>query len=140
LRKLVQSALGIQEGTESNRRDQITLEEFEFNGQPVTGLSETLRHEQRRQFWLHLMQVCLYPVLALGVLAFLWRIFKRAPDVDIPLPSPANDRMLGTPAKTSAIQTPEGVITVDVLNQLIRENPHNMTQAIRGWIGRGPQR
>jgi hypothetical protein len=30
-----------------------------------------------------------------------------------------------------------GVVTVDVLNQLIRENPDNMTQAIRGWMTRG---
>ena len=28
-------------------------------------------------------------------------------------------------------------VTVDVLNQLIRENPENMTQAIRGWINKG---
>ena len=26
-------------------------------------------------------------------------------------------------------------VTVEVLNQLIRENPHNMTQAIRSWMG-----
>jgi len=28
------------------------------------------------------------------------------------------------------------VVTVDVLNQLIRENPANMTQAVRGWLAR----
>ena len=27
-----------------------------------------------------------------------------------------------------------GVVTVDVLNQLIRENPANMTQAVRTWL------
>jgi len=26
------------------------------------------------------------------------------------------------------------VVTVDVLNQLIRENPANMTQAVRTWL------
>ena len=30
-----------------------------------------------------------------------------------------------------------GVVTVDVLNRLIRENPNNMTQAIRDWMNRG---
>jgi hypothetical protein len=29
-----------------------------------------------------------------------------------------------------------GVVTVDVLNQLIKENPDNMTQAIRNWMAR----
>ena len=30
----------------------------------------------------------------------------------------------------------KGVVTVEVLNQLIRENPANMTQAVRSWLGR----
>ena len=30
----------------------------------------------------------------------------------------------------------KGLVTVEVLNQLIRENPANMTQAVRGWLGR----
>ena len=28
------------------------------------------------------------------------------------------------------------MVTVDVLNQLIRENPANMTQAVRSWMTR----
>jgi hypothetical protein len=31
-----------------------------------------------------------------------------------------------------------GVVTVDVLNRLIKENPSNMSQAIRDWMSRGP--
>jgi len=30
-----------------------------------------------------------------------------------------------------------GVVTVDVLNRLIKENPTNMTQAIRDWMNKG---
>ncbi len=30
-----------------------------------------------------------------------------------------------------------GVVTVEVLNQLIRENPANMTQAVKSWLTRG---
>lgn len=29
------------------------------------------------------------------------------------------------------------VVTVEVLNQLIKENPANMTQSIRSWLTRG---
>ena len=29
------------------------------------------------------------------------------------------------------------VVTVDVLNRLIKDNPNNMTQAIRDWMNRG---
>ena len=34
-------------------------------------------------------------------------------------------------------QPDHGVVTVEVLNQLVRENPGNMTQAIRSWLTRG---
>jgi hypothetical protein len=30
-----------------------------------------------------------------------------------------------------------GVVTVDVLNRLIKDNPNNMTQALREWMNRG---
>jgi hypothetical protein len=29
------------------------------------------------------------------------------------------------------------LVTVDVLNQLVRENPANMSQAVRAWMNRG---
>jgi hypothetical protein len=32
---------------------------------------------------------------------------------------------------------PAGVVSVDVLNRLIKENPANMTQAIREWMDKG---
>jgi hypothetical protein len=34
-------------------------------------------------------------------------------------------------------ETQPGVVTVDVLNRLIKENPSNMTQAIRNWMDNG---
>ena len=30
-----------------------------------------------------------------------------------------------------------GAVTVDVLNRLVKENPANMTQALREWINKG---
>ncbi len=143
IRKIVQSALGIQEGAQSLRKDEITLEEFPFNDQPATELTQTLQKDQTRQFWINIVQTAIYPILALGVLIVLLKIFKRAPDVDIPIGVAVGQGSNG-PGNTTTngkgepgIRTPSGVVTVDVLNQLIRENPQNMTQAIRGWMTRG---
>ena len=36
-----------------------------------------------------------------------------------------------------AVGPSQRVVTVEVLNQLVRENPANMTGAIRAWLGRG---
>jgi flagellar M-ring protein FliF len=149
LKKLVQNALGIVEPAEgSTRRDEITLEEFEFNNQPGTEIATTFQREQTKQFWLQVGQTALYPTLALGVIALLWRVFKRTPDLDIPLPEPEPEpfpaiNRLGTGVgngKPGSPRAAPGVVTVDVLNQLIRENPQNMTQAIRGWMSRGPSK
>lgn len=143
LKKIVQSALGIEEGTDSTRKDQITLEEFEFNNQPGGDIGATLQREQRIQFWMQLGQRLIYPTLALVMMAFLWRVFKRAPDIDIPLPEaeeesyPAINRAGSNGAGKPRSRQAAGTVTVDVLNQLIRENPQNMTQAIRGWMSRG---
>jgi hypothetical protein len=81
----------------------------------------------------------------LGILLAFWRAFKRTPTDNIPLGIPlgqfsqngnnrgkAKDR--GMPDWAPA--APE-VVTVEVLNQLVRENPGNMTQAIRGWLTQG---
>jgi flagellar M-ring protein FliF len=146
IKKIVQSALGIQEATETGRKDEITLEEFPFNDQTATEITQTLKKDQTRQFWLQLAQMCIYPALAIGVLLVLWRLLKRAPEVDIPVGVPVGDGSSfngqtltasgnGTNGRPNRPQP--GVVTVEVLNQLIRENPQNMTQAIRGWMTRG---
>ena len=140
LKKIVQSALGIQGDSASGRKDEITLEEFPFNDQQAQELTATLQKDQKLQFWLQVGQMVMYPVLALMVFLVLWRVFKRAPDVDIPVGIPVGDGSQAT-ANGAATQPAKGggpgVITVDVLNQLIRENPQNMTQAIRSWMTRG---
>jgi hypothetical protein len=44
----------------------------------------------------------------------------------------------GQPGRlVESFETPPGVVTVDVLNRLIKENPANMTQAIRDWMNKG---
>ena len=139
LRKIVESALGIQDNPESGRNDEVTLEEFPFNDRQAEEITATLQKDQQLQFWLQIGQVLMYPALALVVLFFLWRVLKRAPDVDIPVGIPVGD---GSQATGSGLNGPgraggPKVVTVDVLNQLIRENPQNMTHAIRSWMTRG---
>jgi len=138
IRNLVQSAIGIQQNVEGGRKDVITVEEFPFNDSGATELTATLQKDQRWQQYMQLGQVVAYPLLALVVLVMLWKVFKRAPDVDIPIGVPVGEGdgrvfingKLGT-------RTSRGVVTVDTLNQLIKENPQNMTHAIRGWMTRG---
>ena len=72
------------------------------------------------------------PALALALIAFFWRAFKQTPNENIPVGVP-----IGEPEIQTRKKRDPGVISVEVMNQLIRENPGNMTQAIRGWMTTG---
>jgi flagellar M-ring protein FliF len=129
LKSIVKSALGIQETGD------ITLQEMPFNDQPPPEITQQLDKQEKREFWLELAQKLVYPALALGVVFAFWRMFQRAKAEEIRFGIPlGNGNGNGHFAKNGL--PGKGIVTVDVLNQLIRENPANMTQAVRGWLGR----
>lgn len=143
LRNIVQSALGLQLGPDSVRQDEINLEEMPFNDQASLVITQQLEQEQRREFWINLAKSLAYPALALGILFFFWRTFQRTPAENIPpsvflgpFPDMANGNGHRPSGDWSKMNEP-GVVTVDVLNRLVRENPENMSQAIRTWLSRG---
>lgn len=127
LKHIVQNALGIlDDGIDTARKDTITVDELEFNDKPAMEISQTLDKERKLQFWMNLAKGAVYPLLALLTLGVFWRVLKRTQET-IPLGIPLGDSTRSTGPK-------EPVISVDALNQMIRENPTNMTQAIRGWM------
>jgi flagellar M-ring protein FliF len=136
LKRLVQGALGIQD-KDPLRQDQITLEEMPFNDQPAMEISRQLDKQQKYELWWSLAGKGVYPLLALGVLLVFWRLFKRTPSEGIPVGVPLGE--YDQPVTGNGLRSRSGppLVTVDVLNQLVRENPTNMTQAIRSWMGRG---
>ena len=146
LRRIVASALGIQTGSGAPGEDSITLEELPFNDQFSTDLSHEFDQQQKVQFWWDLARNAGYPALGLGALLLLVRLFKRTPVQELPLGIAAGRPGSGRKAAMNGngadqagwgSTPPPGVVTVDVLNRLIKENPSNMTQAIRDWLDKG---
>lgn len=144
LRRIVQSALGIQ--TNSVRGDVITLEELPFNDQFATEVSQQFEQQQQHEFWWNVARNALYPGVALAILLVFLRLFKRTPVQEIPIGVPVgrlagrlngNGNGNGHSLPDWQRDTVPGVVTVEVLNQLIKENPANMSQAIRDWLHRG---
>ncbi|MEK7781172.1 MAG: flagellar basal-body MS-ring/collar protein FliF [Verrucomicrobiota bacterium] len=133
IKRVVMGALGIQEGPDATRPDQITIEEMPFNEEPALEITKQFEQQQKKEFWWDLAKTAVYPLLGCAVLFIFWRTFKSTPVDHIPLGVPVgsvggNGRGL-RPGDSDAV-------TVEVLNQLIRENPHNMTHAIRSWMGK----
>ncbi|HZQ48595.1 MAG TPA: flagellar basal-body MS-ring/collar protein FliF, partial [Verrucomicrobiae bacterium] len=142
IRRIVQSALGIQENGDPTRKDEITLEEMPFNDQVSAELTQQFDQQEKRQYWVELAQKFVYPALALGILFMFWRALKRTKADEIPIGVPVGNGNgngngnghghYGRPGSPGS-----GIVTVEVLNQLIRENPANMSQAVRTWLTRG---
>jgi flagellar M-ring protein FliF len=142
LKRLVQTALGIQTGADSVRKDEIAVEELPFNDQFATDLTRELDQQKRHEFWWETARTISYPALGLVALVVLLMVFKRTPVQEIPLGVPVG-RLLhargngnGNGHADWTRQTRPGVVTVDVLNRLIKENPANMSQAIRDWMNK----
>jgi flagellar M-ring protein FliF len=134
LSHIVQSALGIQENGDANRKDEITLEEMPFNDQFATDLTTQLDTQAKRQYWVELAQKLIYPMLALGIVFMFWRTLKRTKVDELPIGVPVGGGNGNGQSFRSG--SGSGVVTVEVLNQLIRENPANVTQAVRTWMTR----
>ena len=145
LKRIVQSALGIQVNGDL-RKDEITLEEMPFSD-PVTEVSGEIGKAEKKEFWWKQAQNFVYAGLALGVLFIFWRLLKKTSAEQLPTPAQVETTMFATGATafgngrgTAGAARPnlQGVINVETLNQLVRENPANVTQAIQSWLTRNP--
>jgi flagellar M-ring protein FliF len=146
LRRIVSSALG----ADLARGDTVELAELPFNDQFATEMTQQLDQQQKRDLWWNLARNALYPALGLVAFVVLLRTFKRTPVQEIPIGVPVG-RLAGRAATSTGNhggnghprfgqfeeEEESGVVTVDVLNRLIKDNPNNMTQAIREWMNRG---
>ena len=138
LQDIVAGALGI----DATRGDAVTLEELPFNDEFATTVTQELNQQQKQEFWMNLMRNSIYPALGIGALFILLRLFKRTPVQEIPIGVPVG-RLVARNGNgnghgfNETFEPPPGVVTVDVLNRLIKENPANMTQAIRDWMNKG---
>jgi flagellar M-ring protein FliF len=151
LRRIVTTACGVETGNDNTRGDAITLEELPFNDQFAADLTHELDTQQKHDMWINLARNATYPALGVIALFVLLRIFKRTPVQDIPIGVPVGRLMAangnshsngngngnGNGHKLAPFEAEPGVVTVDVLNRLIKENPTNMTQAIREWMNKG---
>jgi hypothetical protein len=145
LRRIVGSAVGIQSGTDNPRGDAITLEELPFNDRLATSVAHEFEQQQKHELWWGIARGAIYPGLALVALLVLLRLFKRTPIQEIQLGVPVGRLMAAQKAagnghtlggESWGAEAP-GIVSVDVLNRLIKENPANMTQAIREWMDKG---
>ena len=150
LRRIVQSALGIQNNGDGTSRDEVTLEEMPFNDH-IGEVSPGTIIQEKRQFWWNQVQNFIYPGLALGILFVFWRLLKRTPLESLPPgqwsaganttnTTNGNESAQGydrSGVGRGGLTGQPGTISVEAFNRIVRDNPDNLTQALQGWLGAG---
>lgn len=148
LKRIVQSALGIVE-TDPSRKDEITLEELPFNEQPAIEMSQRLETDAKRNLYWDIGKNALFAGLALIMFMVFLKLLKKTNANDIPVGPAFNPGQSGGGGGGDDAEGEGGtlgswrkeakpsVVTVEVLNALIKENPANMTQAVRTWLAGG---
>lgn len=127
LRKVVQSALGLQTNDPA-RKDEITLVEMPFNDTMTAEVAGQMQTEQTTAFWWEIGKNTGYALLAIAIVVLFLRMIKKA--------ATESFNQAGNTGTGTGVGEPE-VVTVEVLNRLIRENPSNMNQAVRSWMHQG---
>ena len=153
IRSAVRSALGIVTNSVDGRVDELAVEEIAFNDQPAFELTQRLEKSERQRLWIEIARDSVFPLLGVGVLALFWRIFQKTSIDEIPIGIPigaasgdggsqmnsfASGLRAGSAGEPDEVQP--FVMTADMMNQLMKENPTNMTHALRTWMTRGAEK
>lgn len=153
IRSAVRSALGIVTNSVDGRVDELSVEEIAFNDQPSIELTQRLEKSERQRLWIDIARDSVFPLLGVGVLALFWRIFQKTSIDEIPIGIPlgaasgdggsqmnsfASGLRAGPASEPDEVQP--FVMTADMMNQLMKENPANMTHALRTWMTRGAEK
>ena len=153
IRSAVRSALGIVTNSVDGRVDELAVEEIAFNDQPSLELTQRLEKSERQRLWIDIARDSVFPLLGVGVLALFWRIFQKTSIDEIPIGIPigaasgdggsqingfASGLRAGSAGDPDEVQP--FVMTADMMNQLMKENPANMTHALRTWMTRGAEK
>jgi len=150
IRRGVQAALGIQEKGADGRVDELTVEEIAYNDEPAREMAVQIEKTERQRFWMELARNAVFPAVGLVVLVAFWRAFQKTPVDDIPIGVPVGygesngnghgNGHGGSNGHGEPEEVQPFVMTTEMLTQLVRENPANMTHALRTWMIRGGEK
>lgn len=127
LRQMIVQAIGVEEGTGANER-YVTLEEADFA--PIVNPEEMTKPDVVQQVfsWLEMMK----NFIAVGFAAIMFLVFLRVLKKHKPEPYTLEimDEEISDNKKGADV-LPR--LTPELLNELIREKPENVSTALRNW-------
>jgi flagellar M-ring protein FliF len=130
LRQIVINALGLKAADGQELDSLISLQELPFMAESVSEQITQIQSETRLQGWIETAGA--YVPLAIGVIVLL--VFVRVLRRQKPEPVPIELLSAPAPAGAANGQNGHGMLTPDMLNQLIQQKPANIGVALRDYM------
>ena len=133
LRQVVVNALGLKLAPGQDLSAIVALQEMPFAGEQVSQTVAAIQNETRLQGWIEVAsRWAAVAGAAIALLLFLRLLSKQKPE-PVPL------EVFSMPPEMAARTLQAGsAVTPEMLNQLIREKPANIGNALRDWVATPP--
>ncbi len=129
LRRIVINALGLRAQEGQNLDELVTLTEMPFASSPIVEEVTKMEQVTRLQPFIDLgMRIGGFALAALLMLIF-WRQLKKARPEPVPL------EVLRFADESRSNADKSGALTPEILTELIRQKPVNVSTALRDWAG-----
>ncbi|MGC4072168.1 MAG: flagellar basal-body MS-ring/collar protein FliF [Nibricoccus sp.] len=129
LRQIVINALGLKASPGVSVDSLVSLQEIAFQTEPIAQQIQQIQTETRVQGWIETASRYVAVLIAAVVLFIFWKTLKKQKLEVVPM------ELLSAPpdAAQRALQN-NGVLTPELLTELIRQKPANIGTALRDWV------
>jgi flagellar M-ring protein FliF len=132
LRQIVMNALGLHLAPGQAPDTLVSLQEVPFQTEPISQQIAAIQTETRVQSWIETSSRYFAVVAAFGIFYLFWRLLKKQRLEPVPVELLAEGPARGVQRGT--YQLNGGSLTPELLNDLIRQKPANIGNALRDWV------
>ena len=125
------NALGLKAAAGQSLDNLVTLQEIPFQADPIVDQVASIQSETRVQSWLEAGARYFAVGAALIVFLVFWRMLSKQKPEPVPV-----ELLTAAPVNThnNGLSLNGGSLTPELLNELIKQKPVNVSNALRDWV------
>ena len=123
------NALGLHAAAGQSVDSLVSLQETAFQTEPIGQQIQKIQSETRVQGWIETASRYIAIGVAGIVLLVFWRMLKKQKIESVPM-----ELLAEPPDATKRALQPNGMLSPELLNELIRQKPANIGTALRDWV------
>jgi flagellar M-ring protein FliF len=107
----------------------VSLQEITFQTEPIAQQIQQIQTETRVQGWIESASHYVAVLIAAAVLFIFWKTLKKQKLEPVPM-----ELLAAPPDAAQRALNNNGVLTPELLTELIRQKPANIGTALRDWV------